>query len=275
MKMKIYIILIANMLVICYNGYSQDNYYRTALYIYGGIPQLEHVDTSYKVLINTTFAVGYSDDLKNPIWVAFRYGNKKGVSLFPKWKRPYDFRVDLRTNSKVTHDDYTSSGYDRGHLAPNAAMLAQYGQMAQLETYFMSNISPQTPELNRGIWQRLEAKIGENLSQDDRNNKEVHDLFVVTGPIFEAQPPDTLDSGVSIPTHFFKIISFQKGYSKTVKAIAFIFPQDPISNDLLDYATTVDEIEVKTGINFAPELSTIKQDNLESRKRNFELEEIQ
>lgn len=261
--------------VLIVTSYSQENLNRTTLYSYGGIPQFENISTDNKVLVNYAYTVGYSEKYKNPFWVIYRLGNMKTDYSVPKWERPYDFRIDLRTDSKVSHDDYTGSGFDRGHMAPNAAMLAQYGQMAQLETYLLSNICPQTPSLNRGIWQRLEAKIRDELSQDDRNNLEVHDLFVITGPIFETQPPDTLDSWVAIPTHFYKIIAFQKGYGKTVKAIAFIFPQNPNSDEFLDYVATVDEIETKTGINFFPELSTTKQNNLESKKRNFELEEIQ
>ena len=227
----------------------------------------------FKVLVNVTYAVGYSEDLKNPVWVVYRLGNMKTDFSVPKWERPYDFRVDLRTTSKVTHDDYTSSGYDRGHMAPNAAMLAQYGQMAQLETYLMTNICPQKPSLNQGIWRRLETEAREKISQDDEDNKEVHDLFVITGPIF-SNSPQKLASGVAIPTHCYKIFAYQKGYGKTVKAVAFIFPQNPQSYDFFDYVTTVDDIETKTGLNFFPELTTVKQNNLESKKRNFELDEI-
>jgi DNA/RNA endonuclease G (NUC1) len=74
--------------------------------------------------------------------------------------------------------------------------------------------------------------------------------------------------------HCYKIFAYQKGYGRTVKAVAFIFPQNPESDDFFDYVTTVDDIETKTGLNFFPELTTAKQNNLESKKRNFELDEI-
>ncbi len=91
---------------------------------------------------------------------------KTDISV-PKWERPFRFEIDIRTDAKVNHDDYTGTGYDRGHMAPNAALLAQYGQIAQLETYLMSNICPQTGSLNRGIWAKLETQARNVISQDD------------------------------------------------------------------------------------------------------------
>jgi len=156
----------------------------------------------------------------------------------------------------------------------NAAVLAQYGQMAQLETFLMSNISPQHRDLNRGIWANLEEKVREELSPDDTNNKEVHSLYVLSGPIFEKDPPDKLPTGIPIPTSFYKIIAFRKGFGGTVKAIALKFLQHPESNDLSNFITTVYDIEQLTSFNFFPELSATKQDNLESVKRNFTLADI-
>ncbi len=56
--------------------------------------------------------------------------------------------MDTLTIAKVTHNDYTHSGYDRGHMAPNYAIATRYGQEAQKETFLMSNIVPQLGNLN-------------------------------------------------------------------------------------------------------------------------------
>ncbi len=45
--------------------------------------------------------------------------------------------------------------------------------------------------------------------------------------------------------------------------------------DFMDYITTIDDIEQLTGLEFFPELSVVKQRNLESKKRGFDLEEIE
>src|SRR5699024_5993312 len=136
--------------------------------------------------------------------------------------------TDYRTESKVDHDAYTRSGYHRGHLAPSATILSQFGQVGQLETYLMTNISPQSPSLNQGLWAELERLERESLSQDDTPNKEVHDLFVITGPVFGKQPK-ILPAGVAVPVSFYRILAYRKGYTGTLKAVAFLFPQKPLS----------------------------------------------
>ncbi|MEP0986015.1 DNA/RNA non-specific endonuclease [Ekhidna sp.] len=244
------------------------------LFTYGGLPQ----GSDIQILYNQAFITGYSNEKKSPLWVCYRLGNVQGSyddadNTIIKWERPYSFQVDNRTSAKVTHDDYTSSGYDRGHLAPNAAMLAQYGQLAQLETYLMSNIIPQHRDLNRGIWASLEGYARKILSQDDTDDKEINDLYVITGPIF-IEDLGSIGNGVIIPSHSYKIFAYKKGYFGTVKAVAFVMPQHPQSDNFLDYVKSVDEVEELTGLNFFSELSEVKQKNLEIVKRNFELEEI-
>ena len=248
--------------------------YRINLLTYGGAPNVTAANLEVKILINSAYAVGYSEELKNPLWVIYRLGNMKDNGAITKWERPNGFLVDTRTSAKVTHEDYTSTGYDRGHMAPNAAMLAQYGQLAQLETYLMSNITPQTPKLNRRIWAELEKKVREEISQDDTKNKEVHDIYVITGPIFDTEEPETLDSGVAIPTSFYKILAYKRGWGGTIKAVALVFPQNPKSKNFLDYITTVDDVESLTGIDFFSELSIRKQRNLENKRRDLDLNEI-
>lgn len=273
--MRRYLILFFTLICIS-SAFANDipDLYRTQLFTYGGLPIAQETGPQFKILVNIGYAVGYSEDLKNPLWAVYRLGNKK-TDFVQEWERPWTFVVDIRTDSKVTHEDYESSGYDRGHMAPNAAILEQYGQMAQLETYLISNICPQTRRLNRGIWETLEAKIKDEISQDDTTNKQVHGVYVITGPIFKKNPPDKLNSGIAIPDEFYTIISFQKGYLSTMKAVSFIFPQVLQGNDFMDYVTTIDEIERVTGLEFFPELSAAKQKNLESKKRWFDLKELQ
>ncbi len=255
-------------------GQSGD-LHRLALMTYGGAPS---GGQNIKVLMNTGYAVGYSDDLKVPLWAVYRLGNLKSQTDFEKWERPSRFIADPRTTSKVEHEDFERNWdgvtWDRGHMAPNSAMERQYGQAAQTETYFMSNIVPQTSSLNQGVWGKLEERVREVLSQDDTTNEEIHDLWVIAGPIFENEPVDKWPSGIAVPTHCYKILAYRKGYRGTAKAVTFIFPQKPTSTDPLDYLSTVDEVESLTGLDFFPGLSIQKQRNLESVKRDFALNTV-
>lgn len=249
----------------------------TDLVSYGGLPKV--TDTAhFKILYNSTFITGYSESLKSPLWTVFRLGNTKGTfdeKKVEKWERPETFKTDVRTSAKVAHDDYTSTGFDRGHMAPNNSILVNYGQMAQLETFLMSNICPQNPNLNQGIWKKLEDYELSVLSQIDEKNKQVTDLYVICGPIYDKNP-EMLKTGIAIPTHFYRILVYAQGYGATPKAVAFIFPQNPdggkSASDFLAFATTVDTIETLTHINFFALLTEAKQKNIESIRRNFKLE---
>lgn len=69
----------------------------------------------------------------------------------PSWRFFEDVRVP---SPRATHDDYTRSGYDRGHLVP-AADRSKSTQLMR-STFIMTNVCPQSPALNRGAWKRLE-----------------------------------------------------------------------------------------------------------------------
>ena len=130
-------------------GISNDN---NNLPYYAGLPASE----ATAIIENTGFTVGYSELHKTPVWVSYRLFR---VDDPVSGERPSRFKVDERTEAKVKHDDYTNSGYDRGHIAPNYAISTRFGRVAQLQTFLMSNICPQLPRLNRQVWKRLEQRV--------------------------------------------------------------------------------------------------------------------
>lgn len=252
------------------------NLSRINMLTYGGLPLIDSTVSKPKILINDTYISAYDEDLRNPVWVAYRLGNAKGTLNIQKWERPELFVADERTTSKVDHDVYKGSGYDRGHMAPNATILAQYGQLGQMETFLMTNITPQKPVLNQKIWADLEALERDVISQDDTPNKEVHDVYVITGPIF-GPSPIRIGKGtksVAVPISFFRIIAFRKGYTGTFKAVSFIIPQEPPTQNIKDYYRSIDDIEQLTHIDFFPKLTETVQRNLESKKRDVQLNDL-
>jgi hypothetical protein len=155
---------------------------------------------------------------------------------------------DPRVIGEVQHDDYTHSGYDRGHLASNAVIGSYFGAAAQRETFYMTNIIPQTPKLNRGgAWrhiERLELGMGATF----------RDAWVVTGPV-ETDLTNRTAGGVSIPEASFKIIADIDETSNALRVQAFIIPQDPKSNNLSAYLVSVDRVEELTGLDFFPDFA--------------------
>jgi endonuclease G len=159
-------------------------------------------------------------------------------------KRKDDFRPDpaIPRQHQSQLSDYAGFPFDRGHLSPGADN--NHSDQAMSESFFLSNMVPQVPNHNRGIWKQLETAVRNWV-------KEGKDIYVVSGTIY-APGYQTIGAGrVGIPTHMWKVVVDRKN----VKAIAFIFPNAPLPvKDLPKYATTVAEVERVTGINFHPQL---------------------
>ena len=191
---------------------------------------------SDQVLCRTGYAVGYNYQTKNADWVAYHV-TKESVNA--QFKRSNNFKVDaeLPEYAQSTLSDYSKSGYDRGHLAPSAAM--DFSQESMQESFLLSNMSPQLPGFNRVGWRLLEEHV-----RDLAN--EYHELYVVTGPIYEGNEA-SIGNGVVIPSAFYKVV-LDPYYND---AIAFIVPHRDVSgSELVDFVTTIDDVEERTNLDF-------------------------
>jgi endonuclease G len=206
-------------------------------YTFAGVP----IGSSpVKLLSNAGYMVGYDETRRNPAWVAYHleFGDGEATS-----ERPETFIVDRRTRERVDHYDYSNSGYDRGHMAPNYVIDAVFGESAQKETFLMSNIVPQRPELNQGPWKEFEQVVA------NRYLKDYQELWVITGPIYR-EPVQYLSSGVAIPAAFFKIV-VDVVEPAGVRALALVLDQDVSeSGKMSQYLVTIDEVEAATGFDF-------------------------
>jgi len=243
---KLLLVLILALFLSCVEQEHEPNLISP---VYAGYP--EGIDVT--VLGNEGFVVGYSDVFRNPMWVGYRLFDRKGAETH---KRPGRFKVDARTKSCVSHDDYTNSGYDRGHMAPNYGINVCYGREGQLDTFYMSNIAPQKPHLNRQIWRLLEEKVAKVYTES------FQEIWVITGPIFD-QHTEMLDSGVDVPDAFYKIIIDEQ--AKKPRAMAFIIKQDAKRTSHKLYLVSIDEVEKQTGLDFFHHLDDKIEDALESK----------
>ena len=187
------------------------------------------------------YTVCYSEEHEQPFWVAYEL-TKTELEL-PSRKRKSSFKEDpMVITESASHDDYTNTGYDRGHISR-----AEYNKRSKTsykESYYMSNVSPQIGvNFNRvgGDWynlEELEKKIATNSGS----------IYAVSGPIFN----DNLEvigdeTAVTVPGYFFKAFL---SHDKT-QAIAFILKHDNIDvTSLWDCAVTIDKLEGITGFNF-------------------------
>ena len=225
------------------------------LRIYGGLPNAAAYGHPVLVLTNSGYLVGYCEAHRNPAWVGFSISS---ITVGSTAKRPSKFLTDTRTASPVAHGDYTGTGYDRGHMAPNYAIGTRYGHEAQRETFLMSNIVPQSPDLNRIWWRVLEEKEANDFAL------RLERVWVVTGPLFAGEVKK-LPNGVDVPSAFYRIILDEENGQPRV--LAFIAPQTVTGHEpLAQFLTSVREVERQTGLDFYSELSKGVQDRMETIK---------
>jgi endonuclease G len=231
-----------------------ENHSEVQTHVYGGELPITNRKV-LRVLANEGYLVGYSEALGNPLWAAYRV---RDVESLDAPKRPEDFRVDVRTAARVEPEDYSRSGYDRGHLAPNYAIATRYGKAAQEETFLMSNVVPQKHGLNAGLWRELEMKIATSYAA------RFGEVWVMAGPVFGAQPAK-LQRRVAVPEGFFMIVVDEN--DGRVRAQAFLFPQETAEGDELGkYVVSIDEVEERTALDFLSVLPDEAEAALESKR---------
>lgn len=226
-------------------------------FILGGMPRTTSFPHgTVRLLVNRGYIVGFSETLQTPVWAAYRIEDLDRVRPAPP--RPDRFEVDRRTLARVTPDMYSNTQYDRGHLAPNLAIATRFGEEAQRETFLMSNIVPQRHELNAGLWRELESRIATSYPA------RYHEVWVVCGPVF-GNRPQRLPRGVAIPESFYMIIVDET--EGRLRTLAYLFPQAiPSGARVADYGTSIDQIELLTGLDFFSELEDTAEDALEAMK---------
>lgn len=122
----------------------------------------------------------------------------------------------------------------------------------------MSNISPQSRELNQIWWRVLEEKEANDFAV------KLERVRVVTGPVFQCAAKK-LRGGVDVPTAFYRIILDEE--NDRPRVLAFIAPQTVTGHEpLAQFLTTVREIERQAGLDFYPELPKEAQDRMEVAK---------
>jgi endonuclease G len=114
-----------------------------------------------------------------------------------KVARKNDFRADKRVPKGPTPEDYTNSGYDRGHMTP-AADSNSDKQMS--ETFLMTNMTPQLPSVNRVAWRMLEDRV-----------RSVPFTHVITGAVYKYPAKTIGKNKVPVPVALYKIAYFASG----------------------------------------------------------------
>ena len=204
-----------------------------------------------QIIKHKAYTLKYNERAEQAEWVYYVLTAEKAQG---KIKRTDDFREDpFVTTGSATLADYKGSGYDRGHLCPAADNA--WDRTAMSESFFMSNMSPQVPGFNRGVWKRLE----EQVRQWAIENKEIH---VVTAGVLTEDLPVIGPNKVAVPRFYYKVILDY--LEPELKGIAFILPNESSNKSMASYAVTIDKIEETTGIDFFHALPDDIEEKIES-----------
>lgn len=245
------IIAILVLIPICYGVYlycqqtqtyrERDNQSQSTLLQLPGGKELERplslTPRQEQTIQHTAYTVSYNKDRKIPNWVSYELTRQETQG---SEKRNNRFIPDpLIEGAAATNADYARSGYDKGHMAPAADM--KWSHTAMTESFYFSNMCPQHPQLNRRSWKKLEEQIRDWAIADSA-------IIIVCGPILEKHPKTIGKNKVTVPNQFFKVIL--SPYANPIRAIGFLFNNEPAVEPLSCYVTTVDSVEKLTGMDF-------------------------
>jgi endonuclease G len=205
------------------------------------LPESKVGDT---IIIHNFLVISYSRALKNPEWAVYKLDKERVLSHTNARRR--NFEPDPALSSGTASSwDYSESGYDRGHIVPAEDM--DFSEQAMQESFYMSNVSPQLPGYNRGIWKKLENTVRKNASKNG-------DLIIISGTVFTDGELTEISNGVAVPSFFYKIILREDNQKKS--AIAFVIPHSESHSNLGEFAMSVSEAEKICGLNFFKQYGT-------------------
>lgn len=202
------------------------------------------------------YALGFRNDWRQPSWVAYRLTPQEASSKEKKRANCFATDKGIPNAMSATPQDYAKSGYDKGHLAPAGDMC--WSTDAMRESFLMSNMAPQVPSFNRGVWNMLEKHL-RNFAALGKP------LFIYTGPIFKecSHTNGIGKSNVLVPSAFYKAVYNETPNEESM--IAFVIPNSSANAPLSVYAISIDSLEKMTGMDFFNTLPKKKQEELESK----------
>ena len=254
--MKNIIILIATTLIFTQAVAQNIN-------VSAGIPVKQN-DSNYFIIDRPQYVVSVSKELSVPNWAAYHlcnddFGNVKRFSG--------NFKTDTTLPEgyyRVKHSDYTNTGYDRGHLVRSDDRTKTTED--NIATFYLTNIIPQTPDLNRLIWLQFENYLQQLCKKENKH------LFIVCGGAYYTG--NTIKNNVGVPDSCWKVVLIMDSnqtiddVSNETETIAVMMPN---ANNLknkkwTEYITTIRNVENATGYDFFSNVDVLIQDFIENKK---------
>jgi endonuclease G len=220
-------------------------------------------DLNNLLVEHPAFTLAFDESNGGPKWVSWHLAQSdRGKS-----GRGNDFRPDalLPESSQIRPNDYRGSGYDRGHVCPSGDRTAD--KALNSTTFLMSNMLPQTPDLNRQLWRKFEEYCRTQLRAG------ANEMYLVSGG--NGSIERIAGGKINVPAESWKVVVVLpsgeddlKRIDKDTRVIAVLMPNKTgpeISKGAWrDYLTSVDKIEEATGLDLLSNLPTELQAVLEA-----------
>lgn len=218
---------------------------------------LPAINKSDEIVKHKNYILRYEEKYEVPAWVVHKLKGEFTKGRASRGDNQFIPDKKVESNSALS-TDYSNSGYDRGHMVPAGDFKCCQDLMN--ETFYMSNICPQVPDFNRGIWENIESRIRGWAVRDE-------ELYVVTGPVL-TKGMTTIGryNTVSVPKSFFKIVLYYNSNNpRNARAIAFLLPNEALFGKRMNsYVVSIDEVERVTGLDFFAKLPDEIENKLEA-----------
>lgn len=202
--------------------------------------ELPYYSDDEDIVKHLGYTASYNHTTLCPNWVAWELtaeeadGQQDGQYSFSR-----DPDVDF---PKASREDYSHSGWDKGHMAPRADM--KWSAKALEESYYFTNVCPQDHEMNSQSWRKIE-ELTRRLA------RRYGLVYVVCGPLYSEHRHGTIgEAGIQVPDAFFKALAVCT--ERGVQTVGFIVENTPQSFSPRHYAVSVDSVEEVLGRNLFP-----------------------
>ncbi len=205
-----------------------------------------------QIIRHEAYSVSYNSDFKIPNWVAYELTKEKVSNANVKRHNKFIPDPDVE-GATALNEDYTRTGYDRGHMVPAGDM--KWSEKVMRETFYFSNICPQDRGLNSGVWSDLETTIRVWAKEHKR-------IYIACGPVIEKDLKRLGKNRVGVPRLFYKVVC----NPEKAECIGFLFEnRDYKQTSPRDLAVTVDRVEEVTGIDFFSQFPEAIEREMESK----------
>lgn len=219
--------------------------------------ELPAVSAADAIIRHAAYTASFNSSRKIPNWVAYELTPEKANGKTPRPKNsPFCEDPDYRGAQPSRADYHNENGWDKGHMAPCADM--KLSNQTMMESFYFTNVCPQNHSINAGDWKELEELIHKMASQQGKT------VYIICGPIITNNAYGTLGyAQVAIPDYFFKAVLYKD--SQGYHSIAFVVPNEASSQQLRNYAISVNNLEKSIGINLFCNLDKRVQESVESQ----------